>query len=275
MHDASCIVHETQSRRLCIEHNAQRTMHNAHARARCRPNVPHAHGSVCVRACATMWVARAYVAPTDGRGHGMTERNTRDARTTLARLSHPYWCDDCGRAHDGTRDDAHATLGARGVTLTGHAYAWCEREGTYHVVSPQRRARDDRVTRMMVAERPLELRRATRTLLPQRAQGRTTRRTLRTARALDRDSWRRAQAFARAYDVQRVRATLTVAAFPTFDGGPCVKRTAAPVALTPATTRAIASLSRERVSTAQERAQRAQERARDLAALDARIAARG
>lgn len=56
------------------------------------------------------------------------------------------------RDHDTTRA-ARDDLGSRGITMTGHAYAWCEREGLYHVTPTFDRV-GDRVTRYMVCERP-------------------------------------------------------------------------------------------------------------------------
>jgi hypothetical protein len=51
----------------------------------------------------------------------------RQTRSTHA----PYWCDDCGRAHTGTHDDAQGILGASGA-LGSIGYAWCSRESAYH-----------------------------------------------------------------------------------------------------------------------------------------------
>ncbi len=49
--------------------------------------------------------------------------------------------------------DARRDLGARGISETGHAYAWCARESLYHRTFVPR-ANAERVSRYMVCERP-------------------------------------------------------------------------------------------------------------------------
>lgn len=71
-------------------------------------------------------------------------------------------------AHDGTGDgmagwhsnrgeqytqDARRDLGARGTTVTGHAYAWNARRNAYDVTFTRAIA-DDKVTRYLVVARP-------------------------------------------------------------------------------------------------------------------------
>lgn len=49
------------------------------------------------------------------------------------------------REHDTTLA-AREELGLRGINLTGHAYAWCERRGHYHTTNTYP-ALDNRITR--------------------------------------------------------------------------------------------------------------------------------
>lgn len=62
----------------------------------------------------------------------------RDELTATRQAHHQYrnlfawWCDDCERTHDNSEGDARATLGNHG-RIGVFGYAWCEREGAYHL----------------------------------------------------------------------------------------------------------------------------------------------
>jgi len=56
----------------------------------------------------------------------------------------PMWCDECERAHDGSEADARTLLGERG-SIGAFGYAWCEREGAYHLNTVKRALPDGRV----------------------------------------------------------------------------------------------------------------------------------
>lgn len=75
-------------------------------------------------------------------------------KDSTAAWHYPYFCNDCKRAHTSGVADTRAILGERGTTLTGHAYAWCHREGLYHVERAYARG-DAHVTRWLVCERAL------------------------------------------------------------------------------------------------------------------------
>lgn len=177
------------------------------------------------------------------------------------------------RSHDYT-SDARRDLGRRGIAVTGHAYVWNARRNAYDVTNTHADA-PDHVTRYMVGERPYATHGHVRLRWPMcvTTAGRGARKTVcTTGTASTRDAYRKAQAFARAFDRTRSNNDLHDAP----SALPCIVRDTHTrnVVLNADTRDAIAALGRSSFATAGERASDDARRARHLAAIDARIAER-
>lgn len=164
----------------------------------------------------------------------------------------PLWCDECKRAHDGSEADARTLLGDHG-SIGAFGYAWCEREGAYHLNTVKRALPDGRVVGSLAE-------------LWTQAGGQPQRECFRTAPtvadAYNHDS--PAQRFAARYESQRTHNA------PMLRGGGSVAKVDAPhVVLTLGARHAL------RAANEWGTPERTQEREREIAALRARIDARG
>jgi hypothetical protein len=173
-HAARCDVRAPSTHRARAQvYRARSRCDVYHTRARTR-------GVACVRVRGTLGVCRAMGA-TGRTGDGM---GSRKGSANVA------------RAYD---DAARRDLGRVGETVTGHAYVWCARGSHYHYALA-RDVGDVRDTLSRIRHGRVRLTWHARTRAPRtdvRASG----------HALDRDAYRRAIAYGRAFDRMRAQGT--------------------------------------------------------------------